>query len=271
MNIQIRRIVFLLLVVTGCSSTQGASTVVKSGAISATQGGTLTVTAQDSASLAGTTVVIPPNALPQDTIITIGKGPATLAPAGTTSVGPVVALGPSGIVFNSQAAVTLPYAASRVTAPASLFVMAMEANGTTHRIENANLQISSVGGTLSFQVLGFTDFEVETVDPCNEATCTCDIGYTSCLSPADGGLYPVCVDLQTDYGNCGSCGTFCSGDELCMNGACLCGVGQAVVCPVDGDAGVCADLSSERLNCGACGIECETSCFNGSCTPVDAG
>jgi ZU5 domain len=170
MRVQACGIAFLALAAAGCtSSTPVDSKFVKSKLIVASQGGTVSVTSQDSAALAGTAVYIPPNALAQDTTITIGPGPASIAPAGATGVGPVVDLGPSGTAFSSQVTVTLPYTPSLVSAPAQLFVQRLEASGTSVRIAHADLQIPYSGGTLSFPILGFTEFEaVVGCDSCGE-------------------------------------------------------------------------------------------------------
>jgi len=49
--------------------------------------------------------------------------------------------------------------------------------------------------------------------PPADAGTTCSTGRTSCSG--------VCCDLQTDNGNCGSCGNVCSGGASCQQGRCV--------------------------------------------------
>lgn len=62
----------------------------------------------------------------------------------------------------------------------------------------------------------------------------------------------VCIDVQNDTQNCGSCGTVCSSDKVCSHGACaaVCGGGTAHC------GNNCVDLKSDPLNCGGCGTKC---------------
>lgn len=80
------------------------TTVVASQFISATAGGTVEVSDQTS-DLAGTTVVIPPNALPEDTTVTIGEvsNPSYLVEGAVA-----IDLGPS-MTFSAPVTITLPY------------------------------------------------------------------------------------------------------------------------------------------------------------------
>ena len=61
----------------------------------------------------------------------------------------------------------------------------------------------------------------------------------------------TCVNLSTSPGNCGSCGTICSGlTATCCNGECV-------------------NLKNNWKNCGTCGHKCSpmASCEWGSCKP----
>jgi hypothetical protein len=100
---------------------------------------------------------------------------------------------------------------------------------------------------------------------CNGTTC----GYTSCAAGyANCGTGAGCpVDLTVN-GNCGSCGTTCSGaDPVCVSSgtSASCGTGctgSQMLC-----AGSCVDVSSNNTYCGNCVTSCSggTVCTNGDC------
>jgi hypothetical protein len=72
-----------------------------------------------------------------------------------------------------------------------------------------------------------------------------------------------CIDPQTNPMHCGGCGTICSVDRACVEGACLrvCPAGQTAC----GDA--CVDTQTNAEHCGGCGMRCPgTTCFAGACT-----
>lgn len=77
----------------------------------------------------------------------------------------------------------------------------------------------------------------------------------------------TCVATQTDSKNCGSCGSACSGGNVCMAGACVCPVGQGVC------GGMCTNLASDPRNCGACGLTCgdQQACNQGICQDCSSG
>jgi len=96
----------------------------------------------------------------------------------------------------------------------------------------------------------------------------CDSGLTNCSGN--------CVDLSSDYLNCGGCGSACpsAGPYVatieCIGGTCVqtaCDPGYA-----NCYGGLeCNDLSQDPDNCGACGTVCESGvCSWGACTAVDA-
>jgi hypothetical protein len=86
-------------------------------------------------------------------------------------------------------------------------------------------------------------------------------------------------DISTDRANCGTCGTACSGTELCCGGACIAmSAASASGCPSCGTehpcakaasccGGACRDLERDRRHCGACGHSCEQGerCCKGAC------
>jgi hypothetical protein len=133
-----------------------ASKYVKSELIAANVGGTLTVTAADSATLAGAQIFVPAGALSTDTRIGIGYGSSS--PAGTQAAGLSAELGPDGLHFNLPVKVTLPFALPTGTDIAQLEVFALESNGQSYLIgHDALLQTS--GSMVTFQVNGFTEFQ----------------------------------------------------------------------------------------------------------------
>jgi len=93
---------------------------------------------------------------------------------------------------------------------------------------------------------------------------SCGSGLTYCSGN--------CVDLSSDYLNCGACGFACpsAGPDVatieCIGGTCVqtaCDPGYA-----NCSGGLeCTDLSQDPDNCGACGNVCQSGdCSSGSCT-----
>jgi hypothetical protein len=71
----------------------------------------------------------------------------------------------------------------------------------------------------------------------------CIVGFTLCGDS--------CVDLTTDIGNCGQCGTICSGaGQICSQSKCDCSKGLKP-CTLNGRT-ICVDLQKDPSNCGAC-------------------
>jgi hypothetical protein len=108
---------------------------------------------------------------------------------------------------------------------------------------------------------------------------TCDVRLVACSG--------ICVQIDADKSNCGSCGTVCATAQSCTSGAC---VTPPPPPPVDSgvpadDAGVssdaaacefgkascgggpCIDILFDNGNCGACGVVCAsgTTCTRGYC------
>jgi len=77
----------------------------------------------------------------------------------------------------------------------------------------------------------------------------------------------TCVATQTDNNNCGSCGSACSGGNVCVAGGCVCPVGQGLC------NGVCTAVASDPNNCGSCGLRCGQgqACNQGVCQDCSAG
>ncbi len=75
-----------------------------------------------------------------------------------------------------------------------------------------------------------------------------------------------CVDVRSDVGNCGACGTKCADGQVCAAGKC------ELRCPAgltQCDAG-CFDRMNDPRHCGGCGMACSATnyCSAGSCTPI---
>ncbi len=86
-------------------------------------------------------------------------------------------------------------------------------------------------------------------------TNTCSANETSCSG--------ACVDTNSDAKNCGACGTACTADQTCSNGACVldCVTGQTAC------DGTCVNTRNDIANCGACGTACAAGevCSNSAC------
>ena len=73
----------------------------------------------------------------------------------------------------------------------------------------------------------------------------------------------TCVDVQSDFQNCGDCGVKCESDKVCSHGTCavVCGGGTARC------GNNCVDLKADPANCGGCGSKCSGGevCDKGTC------
>lgn len=89
-----------------------------------------------------------------------------------------------------------------------------------------------------------------------DGSAMCGAGETDC-----GG---ACVDTSSDPGNCGACGTACTGGQVCDMGACadMCSGG------LENCSGACVDTQTSPANCGSCGNACAAgeTCSAGMCS-----
>lgn len=102
---------------------------------------------------------------------------------------------------------------------------------------------------------------------CVAGRCACHVGQTACGT--------VCVDLQADVSNCGTCGRRCvltSATTACASGTCAITMCMPGFADCDGFAasGCETNIVTDPTNCGGCGIRCSSpnataSCSGGSC------
>lgn len=108
-----------------------------------------------------------------------------------------------------------------------------------------------------------------------EPTCMCPTGLTYCQDRCEGEVcFGSCVDLTTDYTNCGACGAYCgylngaprtcafgSCEMRCRDGLADCNNSQSDGCEVN--------TNSDPRNCGGCGQVCDAvagqACVAGRC------
>ncbi|MBI5548670.1 MAG: hypothetical protein HY901_32715 [Deltaproteobacteria bacterium] len=253
----------MLLALTSLVACNGESQVgsihVATKEIKAGAGGTLAVTTQESAELAGTNLFVPPEALAQDTQITVGLDREPIV-AAAEAAGPVADFGPSGTTFASPATLVLPYRLSASQKPGNLYVRALEDDGTQSTLDGAKLTIDAAQGLVSFQVSHFTRFQAGARPDCSSnSACpagqVCVAGQCSACAAAEicsNGLDDDC-DGVVDNG----CGAACSAEiscpagQVCVSGTCQPGCTGGTWCN-----SACVDLTGDELNCGACGVAC---------------
>lgn len=198
-----RRIGLLALAVlfARCSTQQNVGTrYVKTMALTASQGGTLTVEASESAELAGFDLVVPPGVLPADTTLTLELGLDDVATAPASPAGPVVILGPE-LTFLEGVQLTLPASASYVGHSGETELWLSNALGIQKahapRLSydsTTRLAVAQVRATGSFQLAAAAAGTSETrCDGLDEAACTADAGCATAFKYADSQGNPCYV------------------------------------------------------------------------------
>jgi hypothetical protein len=91
---------------------------------------------------------------------------------------------------------------------------------------------------------------------------SCPSGTTKCGD--------ACVDVATDYDNCGRCGNSCFGTvrgAQCIAGQCACNGSETKCQSIFERGSACTDLKFDEMNCGACGKQCASgqTCEDGAC------
>jgi hypothetical protein len=283
------------LAIAACSSgSQGvASKYVATGNIGPA-GGTIPVTASDDSTLAGTTIVIPPNALTTTRTISIGLSTEAVVTGSMKEAGPVVDFEPTGLVFAVPATVTIPVTVASGTAASSVYIEAVEENGSEQQISVQSL----AHGLATFQVKGFTRFgawtrgsptacatnaDCATGEVCVDNACaspvdagrdatTCAAGQTECSSR--------CVDLSSDPANCGACGMACATGATCGAGVCATttptGCTKNSDCPageecVDNACASPVDAGRDAATCAAGEVDCSGTCVDVSTDSANCG
>jgi hypothetical protein len=260
----------LVAVLAAACGTVVGSRYVKSAPVTASSGAVISVTATDSAALAGTSLSIPAGALSADTTITVEPGLLPLVTDGE-ALSPVVEWGPSGLVFSTPATMTLPLTLSLSDQASDLEVVVEEADGTVKAI--ATVTLDATRTRASFKVSGFSSYQVRR----RHAACTTNAQCASTQTCVSG----TCRTTQTDGGVAGACVTNadCGSTQQCANGTCVlrcsltpevCGDGidnncNGVVdegCPVDGGMMTCAS----NANCAS-----GQTCTSGTCVDLDGG
>lgn len=105
----------------------------------------------------------------------------------------------------------------------------------------------------------------------------CSVCGNGCSFPTDTCCAGICVDTNTDRGNCGRCNLFCSGLTECCLGNCTetqldpenCGsCGNTCQAPTSTCCwGSCLNAMEDAGNCGECGNDCAMNqpCHQGAC------
>ena len=257
------------------------SRFVKSVAVNAQQGATLSITAADDAELAGTTLVIEPGALSHDEVVTVELGGTALASDGHSPAGPVAIFGPDGLEFSKPATLTLPLALATGQQPATVIIEGREGDGTRFVIPHDRVEVAA--NEVRFRINGFTSFQ-----PASSTSDPADAG-TPCQSDSDCVQGEACTNGKCVVSSAGChSDSECASDERCSNGACVvrsgpchsdadCAPGDACtsdgacvtppppcVAATDGGADSCAngmtcDPADHLCKCG--GVTCDDGTF----------
>jgi hypothetical protein len=212
---------------------------VKAALIAASTGGELTVSAAESARLAGTIVRIPAGALERDTRITIGTSDRDALDDETDAAGPVVELGPDGTQFaaDKPAEIIIPYAGD--FDDDLVRVIVTSADGTREVKLPEDLTYDAATKTLRFTTAHFTRFQGGR-------------GRSRCA-------HVRMCSTQCRRGRCQTPNT-CMSDRECASGQ-SCVSGQCTTTPT----GACRT----DQDCAA-GFECATGPMGGGrCTPIN--
>jgi hypothetical protein len=100
------------------------------------------------------------------------------------------------------------------------------------------------------------------IPPPPDARLESDAGAIDLCEPEETECDGTCVDLDTNWENCGACGEGCDHSYVCTDGSCQCPSGRSAC------GGWCADLTSDSDHCSACGRACRSDqlCSDGACS-----
>ncbi|MBL8916302.1 MAG: choice-of-anchor L domain-containing protein [Archangium sp.] len=126
---------------------------------------------------------------------------------------------------------------------------------------------------VAFAVLGFSSCKPKPsqVDAGTRVDAGVDAGVRDAGSDCPTGLSRCprgCVNLRSEWLDCGFCGNTCSSDELCNNGACRPSCAQPGEMYCGGTE--CAHPQTDSAHCGRCGNACSPTerCDAGTCMAV---
>lgn len=211
------RLAALALGAWGCSrSGDLGSRFIKSQRIVASQGGTVQVSKEESAELAGTRLVIPPGALAADTTVTLDLSAHPLIPSAARGAGPTAEWGPAGTALSAPAELTLPYRLGLWQSAGDLF-FAVEHPGGSAELRPPLLAVDPPASLATTSIS-----ELGRVEPGAARLCGSDA---------------ECPGMRCLAGECdtpgGEAPAPCTGDGACAPGVCVQGV-----CVVASDGGV---------------------------------
>ena len=107
--------------------------------------------------LTGSSVLLPPNALPAATAIVIATAPALVPPGDGTGAGTTVFFGPEGAKFDAAATVTIPYDAAFDAMTDTLVIFTRDAKGKIQPVPPP-YTFDTVAHTVSFATSHFSSF-----------------------------------------------------------------------------------------------------------------
>ncbi len=282
-----RNAALALMMCTACSnsimqvgSQYAASKVIGAG------GGTLTVTAAEDPTIAGTSITVPAGALSAATNIQIGRTSKSVVSSG--ALGPVIDFEPSPTTFAKPVTMSIPANLAAGFSASRVGVMAVEANGSSSDITAVTVTASAVAtganSLATFQTSSFTDYGAHdegasdldggcTPSCGGDATCGSSdgCGGTCNANCSDGGCTPSCGG-DAACGSSDGCGGTCNANCVVDGGpgcsACSDGGGATVCC-----GNSCVDTSSDLNHCGSCDMDCtvvgaglsDLSCVRGQC------
>ncbi len=213
---------FALFVSCGTSQHVG-SRYLKTVAMTAAQGGTLSVTSAESVELGGLRLVVPSGALAVDTTLTLELGLDDVASAPNSPAGSVAVLGPA-LTFLKDVELHLPTAASYPG---------------TGEVELLLVNASGVQRTRAPQLS--YDAALHLISAMLRTTGSVQASFVACAAPCDGGL--------CDQGRCAA--------ETCSDSLCGPALGSATCICSDGSVG-CNTRRCLKGASGTCGWEFRT-------------